>query len=290
MESLQALFGEQSTAVTLVLIVLGLAAALVLLFWIFRKLASGNALRASRNKQPRLSVTDAAVVDDKRRLVLVRRDNVEHLVMIGGLTDFVIEQNIGMQRAVASASPADVIAEAPVQEPAASVPRPRAEERPAARQTSPAPRPVPAPEPVPAKPTPSAPTAAAPAAGAGLAATTLPERPGTSWLRTDTGTDPERPDAAEAAPVNPSETEPYADLEAHFSDLGEELEAAAVDAENPHHTSDIQLSSQSSEPIEPSVQPDGNSGDTGSKSQRTVQPDNQMEDEMQKLLNELAKA
>lgn len=287
MESLQALFGEQSTAVTLVLIVLGLAAALVLLFWIFRKLASGNALRASRNKQPRLSVTDAAVVDDKRRLVLVRRDNVEHLVMIGGLTDFVIEQNIGMQRPVASPSPADVTVEAPVQESTASVPRPMAEERPAARQTSPAPRPVHAPEPVPARPTPSAPTAAAPVAGSGLAATTLPERPGTSWLRTDPGTERERPDVADAAP---SETEPYADLEAHFSDLGEELVAAASDAEKPDHTSDIQSSSQSSEPIEPSVQPDGNPSDTGSRTQRTVQPDSEMEDEMQKLLNELAKA
>lgn len=94
MEGLQSLFGEQSTAVTLILIVLGLAIALVLLFWVFRRIATGNALRTGRNRQPRLSVTDAAVVDDKRRLVLVRRDTVEHLVMIGGPSDIVIEQNI----------------------------------------------------------------------------------------------------------------------------------------------------------------------------------------------------
>src|ERR1019366_9347879 len=37
---------------------------------------------------------DAAAVDGRRRLVLVRRDNVEHLLMIGGPTDIVVEPNI----------------------------------------------------------------------------------------------------------------------------------------------------------------------------------------------------
>jgi hypothetical protein len=43
---------------------------------------------------PRLAVIDAAAVDGRRRLVLVRRDNVEHLLMIGGPTDIVVEPNI----------------------------------------------------------------------------------------------------------------------------------------------------------------------------------------------------
>lgn len=91
---LQSIFNGGSAGLTLVLIVLGLAIALVLLFWIFRKIAGDNALKPGRNRQPRLSVTDAAIVDDKRRLVLVRRDNIEHLLMIGGPTDIVVEQNI----------------------------------------------------------------------------------------------------------------------------------------------------------------------------------------------------
>ena len=37
---------------------------------------------------------DAATVDGRRRLVLIRRDNVEHLLMIGGPTDVVVEANI----------------------------------------------------------------------------------------------------------------------------------------------------------------------------------------------------
>ena len=43
---------------------------------------------------PRLAIIDAAVIDGRRRLVLVRRDNIEHLVMIGGPTDIVVESNI----------------------------------------------------------------------------------------------------------------------------------------------------------------------------------------------------
>jgi hypothetical protein len=39
-------------------------------------------------------VIDAATVDGRRRLVLIRRDNVEHLLMIGGPSDLVVEPNI----------------------------------------------------------------------------------------------------------------------------------------------------------------------------------------------------
>jgi hypothetical protein len=39
-------------------------------------------------------VIDYASVDNRRRLILVRRDNVEHLLMIGGPSDIVVEPNI----------------------------------------------------------------------------------------------------------------------------------------------------------------------------------------------------
>jgi flagellar protein FliO/FliZ len=42
----------------------------------------------------RLEVVDQASVDGRRRLVLLRRDNVEHLIMIGGPVDVVIETGI----------------------------------------------------------------------------------------------------------------------------------------------------------------------------------------------------
>src|SRR5579864_87810 len=49
---------------------------------------------APRGRQPRLAVLEVAAVDHLRRLVLVRRDNTEHLLMIGGPTDVVVEPNI----------------------------------------------------------------------------------------------------------------------------------------------------------------------------------------------------
>src|SRR5450631_2531415 len=72
-----------------VLALIGLAA------WLVRRFA-GSRLGANTNRgrMPRLAVIDAAAVDGRRRLVLVRRDNIEHLLMIGGPTDIVVEPNI----------------------------------------------------------------------------------------------------------------------------------------------------------------------------------------------------
>lgn len=85
---------------------LGVALALLCLFivlWLMRNRASSPFVRGGRNRQPRLQVLDAAAVDARRRIVLIRRDNVEHLVMIGGPTDIVIESGIGDDRAYLSA-------------------------------------------------------------------------------------------------------------------------------------------------------------------------------------------
>lgn len=63
--------------------------------WLVRRFA-GNRLGTSTKsgRMPRLAVIDAAAVDGRRRLVLVRRDNIEHLLMIGGPSDIVVESNI----------------------------------------------------------------------------------------------------------------------------------------------------------------------------------------------------
>ena len=84
-----------------------------------RRFGSGRLGGAgTRGRQPRLGVIDYASVDARRRLILVRRDNVEHLLMIGGPTDVVVEANI--VRAVAA--PRDVA----LARPAAVEPLPRA--------------------------------------------------------------------------------------------------------------------------------------------------------------------
>lgn len=63
--------------------------------WLVRRLGAGRLGGVGmRGRQPRLAVVDYASVDGRRRLILVRRDNVEHLVMIGGPSDIVVEANI----------------------------------------------------------------------------------------------------------------------------------------------------------------------------------------------------
>ena len=72
-----------------VLALIGVAA------WLVRRFATNRlGANTNRGRMPRLAVIDAAAVDGRRRLVLVRRDNMEHLIMIGGPTDIVVESNI----------------------------------------------------------------------------------------------------------------------------------------------------------------------------------------------------
>jgi flagellar protein FliO/FliZ len=50
--------------------------------------------RNGRARLPRLGTVDAFDLDRQRQLVIIRRDNVEHLLMIGGPNDVVIESDI----------------------------------------------------------------------------------------------------------------------------------------------------------------------------------------------------
>ena len=72
----------------------GIAALIVLA--IFYRLAFAHRLRVpgGRTRQPRLGLVDAFSLDGQRQLVLVRRDNIEHLVMIGGPNDVLVESQI----------------------------------------------------------------------------------------------------------------------------------------------------------------------------------------------------
>jgi flagellar protein FliO/FliZ len=123
-----------------------------------RRLPLSNAGRA---RQPRLGVLDAFAIDARRRLVLIRRDNVEHLIMIGGPNDVVVESHIVRTPAQAALAPqrgnrppAEAV-RAPVlppqpqpqpvlpPQPAAVIPQPRIPSPPPGLQPVPAPTPFP---------------------------------------------------------------------------------------------------------------------------------------------------
>jgi hypothetical protein len=57
----------------------------------------------------RLEVVEHANLDNRRKLVLIRRDDVEHLLMTGGPVDVVVETGINPQ--AAKPAPAPVVAE-----------------------------------------------------------------------------------------------------------------------------------------------------------------------------------
>ena len=73
------------------IIVLGLIALIALLA---RRLGMVPRAKRDPNAPKRLSVTDVIAIDAKRRLVLVRRDDREHLLLLGPERDLVVEQNI----------------------------------------------------------------------------------------------------------------------------------------------------------------------------------------------------
>ncbi|WP_374833296.1 hypothetical protein [Paenochrobactrum pullorum] len=99
-ESLSGILGEGTA--NIVLFILLFAAILVGIFIVyaiikrFSGTTAGSQSFTHNHHEPssRLAVVDAANVDNQRKLVLVRRDDVEHLILIGGPTDVVVEQNI----------------------------------------------------------------------------------------------------------------------------------------------------------------------------------------------------
>lgn len=91
-EWLNALFGSDGGRGMQVLISLLIVVLLILaITWLFRRLFDGP---MHRGRSSRLGVVDSAVVDHHRRLLLVRRDDVEHLVLVGGPNDVLVESRI----------------------------------------------------------------------------------------------------------------------------------------------------------------------------------------------------
>lgn len=152
---------------------------LVLALWLIRSRAPSPFLRGGRNRQPRLQVLDAAAVDTRRRLVLVRRDDVEHLIMIGGPTDIVIESRILAEQ------PESVKRPEPAAERPAAVPRPETppvsvSRPPLAARAEPPAEPAFAASAVPERPRPEPP--AQPAVPPPVATSPLPAEPATAPL------------------------------------------------------------------------------------------------------------
>jgi flagellar protein FliO/FliZ len=76
-----------------------LAVAILVGLWSYRVATTGETSFSfgwlfPPRAEPRLGVMEHARVDSRRTLVLIRRDDVEHLIMTGGPVDVVIETGI----------------------------------------------------------------------------------------------------------------------------------------------------------------------------------------------------
>jgi hypothetical protein len=87
---------------TYLLLIVLVAAAVIAAAFVVRSYLNGTSpLEGFFGQKPdrRLDVVEHQSIDGRRRLVLVRRDNVEHLIMTGGPVDVVIETGISQRPA-----------------------------------------------------------------------------------------------------------------------------------------------------------------------------------------------
>ncbi len=71
--------------------------ALILLFAYGAKrfgLMARVTVNSTKTRHKRLDIVEILTVDARRKLILIRRDDVEHLILSGAENDVVIEQNI----------------------------------------------------------------------------------------------------------------------------------------------------------------------------------------------------
>jgi len=155
-----------ATGATVVRYVVALAVViglLLLLRWVLRNYATGGQLSIGRSRQNhRLTIVEQIALDQRRRLLLVKRDGVEHLILVGGGNDLVVEPTIirgvpvgSLGRGARPAAPSSPAAADGVEHPAVDTPAvatpafvPVVEPSPVTTRPAPAQRPAPNVEPI----------------------------------------------------------------------------------------------------------------------------------------------
>lgn len=88
---------EMESYLRFILALVFVLALIGVLAWVARRYGVGGRLGPRNHRDRRLEVIETRVIDGKRRLVLLRRDHVEHLVLMGPTSEIVIEQGIAGQ-------------------------------------------------------------------------------------------------------------------------------------------------------------------------------------------------
>jgi flagellar protein FliO/FliZ len=96
MQFMTSLFGGSAGTLLNAAFALGIVLVLIVIGLWLLKLVSSAGQRLSRLNEKRLQVLETATVDGKRKVMIIRRDNVEHVIMTGGPQDLVIETGIAV--------------------------------------------------------------------------------------------------------------------------------------------------------------------------------------------------
>lgn len=99
-----------------VLVAAGVLVLLGILLWLSRRSSGGEIARKAPPPARRLAVVDQIALDEKRRLVLIQREGVQHLVILGGANELLVESGIGETRGARVGEPRDLRAHEPVRE------------------------------------------------------------------------------------------------------------------------------------------------------------------------------
>ena len=71
--------------------------------WAIRRFGLGGALAATKGGSARLAIVEVKVIDPRRKLILLRRDQREHLVLLGPNQDLLIESGTAARESEAGA-------------------------------------------------------------------------------------------------------------------------------------------------------------------------------------------
>lgn len=98
MQFLTSLFGGSENTILTAVLALAIVLVLILLgLWVLKAFFKAST-NLGRGRNRRLGIVDSVAVDARRQLLIVRRDNVEHLILTGGPQDVVVESNIPVER------------------------------------------------------------------------------------------------------------------------------------------------------------------------------------------------
>jgi flagellar protein FliO/FliZ len=89
-----AAYSQFVLALVFVLALIGILGALA------RRLGLGGIRAANGSSERRISIVEVRPLDAKRKVILLRRDQVEHLIIIGPASELLIERGIPVSRPV----------------------------------------------------------------------------------------------------------------------------------------------------------------------------------------------